>query len=77
MIVPPKKKHRGDIPYIIVASRRTEFHGNVVAKNFCESFQYLKSEAGSVLDTSTPLICAKVGGIVQELGDEVSVGSMY
>jgi hypothetical protein len=71
------KKRTSNIPNIIVTSSRTEFYGNVTAKDFLDSFQYFKPETRTVLNTPSPLVCAVVGSIVEKLGDKVSVGAMY
>ena len=70
------KENGCHIPNIIVSSGRTEFYGNVTAKDFFDSFQHFKAETRSVLNTPPPLVCAVVGSIVKKLGDEVSVGAM-
>ena len=71
------KKISGDIPNIIVASGRSDFHANVVAKDFYENFEYFKPEAGSVFDASSPFVCAEIGSIVEKLINEVSTGTLH
>jgi hypothetical protein len=71
------EENGGDIPNIIETSRRTEFYGNVTAKDFFDRFQHFKAETRTVLNTPSPLVCAVVGSIVEKLSDKVSVGAMY
>ena len=71
------KQNDSDIPNVIVTSSRTEFYGNVTAKDFFDSFQHFKAKTRTVLNTPSPLVCALVGSIVEKLGDKISVGAMY
>jgi hypothetical protein len=65
-----------NIPNIVVASCGAEFDANVWAKDFCQRLQHLQSESRAVLRTSSPFIGALVGGTIEELGDEVSIGTV-
>jgi hypothetical protein len=65
-----------NIPDIIVTSCGTEFDANVGAKDLCQCLQDFQSESRAVLRTSSPFIGALVGGTIEELGDEIPIGTM-
>jgi len=65
-----------NLPNVVVASCGAEFDANVWAKDFCQYLQDFQSKSRAVLGTSSPFIGALVGGTIEELGDEISIGTM-
>ena len=65
-----------NLPDIIVASCGAEFDANVWTKDFFQYLQHFQSESRAVLGTASPFISALVGSTIEELGDEVPIGTM-
>jgi len=65
-----------NLPNVVVASCGAEFDANVWAKDFFQYLQHFQSESRAVLKTSSPFIGALVGGTIEELGDEIPIGTM-
>ena len=65
-----------NIPDIVVASCGAEFDTDVWAKDLCQYLQDFQSKSRAVLRTSSPFIGELVGSTIEELGDEVPIGTM-
>jgi len=65
-----------DVPHVIISSSWTDLYGNIASEDFDECFQNLQTETRSVLNTSTPLISASVGGTIKELVNNVSISAV-
>ena len=65
-----------NLPNVVVASCGAEFDPDVWAKDFFQYLQDFQPESRAVLSTSSPFISALVGGTIEELGDEIPIGTM-
>jgi hypothetical protein len=64
------------LPNVVVASCGADFDADVWTKDFFRYLQHFQSESRAVLGTSSPFISAFVGSTIEELGDEVPIGTM-
>ena len=66
-----------NLPNVVVASCGTKFDADIWPKDLFQYLQDFQSESRAVFSTSSPFIGAFVGSTIEELGDEVPIGTMH
>jgi len=72
----PQMKIFEQIHDIVEASSGADFDTDVWTKDLCQLVQDLQSKSRTILNASSPFICAMVGSTIKELGDEVPSGTV-
>ena len=70
------RQYSDHIPHIVVTPTRAELDANILAVDLNENLENLESEASTVLDAPTPLVCALVAVVIEELGNNVAISTV-
>lgn len=72
------EKIDGYLPHVVVATTRVYLDTHASgAPDLDEDLDDLKTEARAILNRATPFVGTLVGGVIEELLDQVSVGRMH